>query len=310
MPELILDAMSDVAEDIRVFRFVAADGVDLPDFDPGAHVDFNLGDAGLRSYSLIRWPGEDVAQGYEVAVKREEDGHGGSIAMHALKAGARVEVSEPSNDFELVTDSTPVLLLAGGIGITPIISMATQLKAEGRRFALHYAARSAKAMAFSDRLNWNFNTEMRLHFDDVVPLDLSRLMSEQPRDTALYICGPRGMIDAARGAAEAAGITNIHIELFTSAEPTANDATFEVEINDGRVFTISPGRSIIEVLEAEGVDLMYDCQRGDCGICQTDVISGTPDHRDVVLSEDERASGKVMQICVSRAKSERLVLDI
>jgi vanillate O-demethylase ferredoxin subunit len=116
------------------------------------------------------------------------------------------------------------------------------------------------------------------------------------------------MIDAAREAAENAGLTDIHVELF--ATPEAVGGSFEVEISDGRVFTIPDGRSIIDVLEEEGVDLIYDCQRGDCGICQTDVISGEPDHRDVVLSDEEKASGKVMQICVSRAKSARLVLDL
>ena len=121
------------------------------------------------------------------------------------------------------------------------------------------------------------------------------------------------MIDAARAAAVAAGQNEdqIHIELFTNAAAQDSDTAFEVEIQDsGAVFTIPPGKSIIDVLEAEGMDLMYDCQRGDCGICQTDVISGEPDHRDVVLSDAERASGKVMQICVSRAKSARLVLDL
>jgi vanillate O-demethylase ferredoxin subunit len=132
-------------------------------------------------------------------------------------------------------------------------------------------------------------------------------------DTHIYLCGPKGMIDAARTAAVSEGHPEdqIHIELFTSAATAEGDTAFEVEIADtGAVYTIPPGKTIIDVLEDEGMDLIYDCQRGDCGICQTDVISGTPDHRDVVLSDAEKASGKVMQICVSRAKSDRLVLDL
>ena len=138
-------------------------------------------------------------------------------------------------------------------------------------------------------------------------------MASQPPDTHVYICGPKGMIDAARTAAADAGLADsqIHIELFTSPDAQTGDTAFEVEIKDsGAVYTIPPDKTIIEVLEEEGVDLMYDCQRGDCGICQTDVIEGTPDHRDVVLSQADKDAGNVMQICVSRAKSARLVLDL
>ena len=151
-----------------------------------------------------------------------------------------------------------------------------------------------------------------LHCDDAdSALDLDAVIATLG-DAHLYVCGPRGMIDAARATADAAGFPTgrIHFELFEAAPPPAADAAFEVQINAGSVFTIPPGKSIIEVLEENDVDVMYDCQRGDCGICQCDVLEGEPDHRDVVLSEAERAAGDVMQICVSRAKSARLVLDI
>jgi vanillate O-demethylase ferredoxin subunit len=230
--------------------------------------------------------------------------------MHTLGVGDRVQVAEPANDFPLAEGDAPVLLLAGGIGVTPLIAMATALQAAGRAFAFHYTGRTAARMAYRESLVKHFGAT--LYADDDNLLNLQDLMGAHA-DHAVYICGPRPMIDAARAAAEAAGIApaDIHVELFTAAAPVAGDAPFEVEVSStGQVFTVPPGKTIVEVLEEGGVDVMYDCQRGDCGICQTTVLSGTPDHRDVVLSEAERASGTVMQICVSRAKSARLVLDL
>lgn len=233
--------------------------------------------------------------------------------MHGLAVGQEVAATEPKNDFPLMGGDAPVLLLAGGIGITPMISMATELQAQGRDFTLHYTARTAARMGFGDALVDAFGDRVSLHFDDMVAIDLAAVMAAQAPGAQVYLCGPRGMIEAARGAAVDAGIAEnaIHIELFTTLEAQDGDTAFEVEISDtGQVVTVAADQSIIEALEAAGVDVMYDCQRGDCGICQCDVISGTPDHRDFVLSDSEKAAGDVMQICVSRAKSDRLVLDI
>lgn len=302
----------DATDRIRVLALAPAPGASLPSWDAGAHVRFDLGPIGSRAYSLIRWPGDDDAV-WRIAVQREDAGEGGSRAMHAFGPGATVRVEEPKNDFPLGDHEGPALLLAGGIGITPLISMATALDVQGRDFRLVFAARTRAAMAFGDRLVATFGDRATLVFDDEAPLDLPAMMAGLDPTTHLYICGPRGMIDAARAAAEHAGFpaAQVHVELFTNPAPQDGDQPFEVEITStGAVFTVPPGRSIIEVLEEGGVDLVYDCQRGDCGICQTDVISGTPDHRDVVLSDAERAAGKIMQICVSRAKSDRLVLDL
>ncbi|MCY6379430.1 PDR/VanB family oxidoreductase [Hoeflea prorocentri] len=313
MLNLVVDSIHDETDRIRVFTLCEASGAELPGYLPGAHLDFDLGELGTRSYSLIDWKSSLSTRNYTIAVQREDDGTGGSKAMHRLEAGRAIKVLPPENDFELRDGAAPVLLLAGGIGVTPLISMASALDAQARDFAFHYSARSAGVMGFRERLGQAFPDHMVFHFDDQAPLDLAKLMSAQPPDTQLYICGPKGMIDAAREAAITAGLAeaNIHIELFSAPEAQSGDASFEVEIHDtGEVFVIPAGKTIIEVLEEAGKDLMYDCQRGDCGICQTDVISGTPDHRDVVLSEADRAAGKVMQICVSRAKSGRLVLDL
>ena len=310
---LTISAIRDETDRIRDITLASADGTPLPQYTPGAHLDFDLANLGTRSYSLIDWPEEGNTNAYRIAVQREDDGDGGSRHMHALQPGATLTCSAPENDFELAPRDGPVVLLAGGIGVTPLISMATQLLAGGRQFEFHYAARSRAVTGYADRIASAFGGHVTLHFDDVTPVDLNALMAGRDPATQVYVCGPRGMIDAARSAMTKAGLpdTQFHAELFATPAAEDGDAAFEVEVaSSGQVFTIPPGKSIIDVLEEAGVDLMYDCQRGDCGICQTDVISGTPDHRDVVLSEAERASGKVMQICVSRAKSARLVLDL
>ncbi|TDK47434.1 PDR/VanB family oxidoreductase [Antarcticimicrobium luteum] len=310
--ELIIDGIRDETDTIREFTLRAADDGALPAHGAGAHLKFDLGAIGTRSYSLIDWPG-DAPGTLRIAVQREDGGQGGSRHMHSLQPGDRLRAETPDNDFPLGAHDGPALLLAGGIGITPLISMASALDAAGRPFALHYCARSRGVMGFADALASAFGDRVGFHFDDETPLDLATLFAGLDPATHLYVCGPKGMIEAARAAANAAGLPDaqIHFELFTTPQPQDGDTAFEVEIaSTGQVFTVPPGRTIIEVLEDGGLDLIYDCQRGDCGICQTEVLEGTPDHRDVVLSDAEKAEGKLMQICVSRAKSAKLVLDL
>lgn len=307
-------AVKKLTERISEFRIAGPDGAALPDYAAGAHLRFDLPDGDTRAYSLITF--DPVPAGpadYRIAVQREPDGKGGSVHMHGLTAGSQVTFTAPKNDFPL-TAGAPAVLLAGGIGITPMISMATTLRANGQAFDFHYSGRSAPLMAYAADLRTTFGDALHLHCDDdpSCALDLDAVIGGLGKDAHLYVCGPKGLIEAAKSKADAAGIPTgrIHFELFDAPQDQEGDSAFEVEINSGEVFTVAAGQTIIEVLEEGGVDVMYDCQRGDCGICQCDVISGTPDHRDVVLSEDERAAGKVMQICVSRSKSPRLVLDI
>lgn len=310
--DLLIQDIRDVTPAIRQFTLAPSQSGGLPDYEPGAHIDFDLGDLGTRSYSLLRFPG-DSADVLRVAVQREDDGEGGSRKMHGFAAGDSLSVSQSKNQFAMVQNDAPVLLLAGGIGVTPIIAMATDMTERGKPFELHFAARTRDAMAFLPEMQPAYGDALSLHFDDETPIDLKAILQEAADGTEIYVCGPKGMIEAVKSIAQDTGHApeRVHFELFSNAAAhEAGDQPFEVEINDGRVFTIPADKTIIDVLEDEGVDLMYDCQRGDCGICQCDIISGEPDHRDVVLSEDERNSGKVMQICVSRAKSARLVLDI
>ncbi|WP_109464519.1 PDR/VanB family oxidoreductase [Albibacillus kandeliae] len=306
-----IEAITPLTERIAEFQLARASGEAWPAFEAGSHIRVTLPDGDTRAYSLIRFTHD--TPGYRIAVQLEPEGQGGSRFMHDLRVGSEVSVTEAKNDFP-VKSGAPAVLLAGGIGVTPLISMAAALDASGSPFEFHYAGRSAGFMAYRDALADRFGERFHLHLDDdASALDLAGLIAGMESDAHLYVCGPRGMIEAAKAQAEAAGVASerIHFELFESAQPQEGDSSFEVEVaSSGEVFTVPPGKSIIEVLEEGGVDVMYDCQRGDCGICQVDVLEGIPDHRDVVLSEAERASGKVMQICVSRAKSPRLKLDI
>ena len=276
----------------------------------GSHVELETL-AGLRSYSLIRWPNETINH-FRFAVKCEQPGMGGSQAMHNLRGGDVINAKDVRNNFELVDQTCPILLLAGGIGITPIISMAAELHEKNHPFQLHYAVRNAESAAYTDELMHYFGDRFHLYLDDTNPIDLNDLITTNT-DHAFYICGPQGMLNAARSLAEDAKIpaSKIHVELFANTESETGNTPFEVEIaSTGQIVSVAANQTIVEALEEAGVDVMYDCQRGDCGICATDVIAGVPDHRDVVLSEAERNSNSVMQICVSRALSERLVLDL
>ena len=311
---LKVEKIEPITKRINLFTLVSADGEPLAAYEAGAHIDFDLGDAGTRSYSLIDFPppAAEIAT-YQIAVQREDDGQGGSLAMHKLAIGDTIKTTPPKNDFRLQEGPNPALLIAGGIGVTPIISFATECTRKGSPFAFHYATRNSNVCPFRDILEQQFGANLTLWFDDEKMIDVDGVIKATSADTHIYCCGPKPMIEAVRERAEAAGFPadQIHFELFATPTPMDGDQPFEVELEStGRVFTIPAGKTIIEVLEEANVDVMYDCARGDCGICQTDVISGTPDHRDVVLSDSERASGKVMQICVSRAKSPRLVLDI
>ncbi|MBH5366904.1 PDR/VanB family oxidoreductase [Bradyrhizobium glycinis] len=311
---LKLKVRSCVAETpfIRSLVFGVEDGV-VPQWQAGAHLRVALPNGGDRPYSLMALPGlpEDALA---LGVLREEASSGGSQFMHALKVGDVVKASAPVNNFRLHEGAAPALLFAGGIGITPVLSMAAELAARGSSYRLHYAGRTQGLLAFLPQLQEICAGRLSIHYDsDESRLDIVAALGDAAANAHVYVCGPSGMIDAVKAAAAAAGASadRVHYELFKSEKPLSPDRPFEVEIKStGQVVGVAAGQTIIEALEAAGFDVLYDCRRGDCGICQCGVIAGVPDHRDVILSDEERASNKVMQICVSRAKSERLVLDL
>jgi len=305
----------DCAEGIAAFELIAPDGGELPPFTAGSHIDVHLPGNMTRQYSLRNDPAE--RHRYCIGVLREVAGRGGSAYMHdRLKLGDRVETSLPRNAFALDEDAPFSLLVAGGIGITPILSMAYRLSALGRDFAFHYGARSAARMAFREEMQTSaFADKLRLHLDDgpaEQKLDLAALLSKRPPGAHLYACGPAGFLDAVIAAAKSRWPPEtVHREYFANAGHVAasGDRPFRVTLaGDRRSFEVPPGRSIVDVLAEHGVDVQVSCEQGICGTCVTRVISGVPDHRDLVLTDKQRTDR--MTLCCSRALTDELVLDL
>jgi len=312
---MIVAEVREVAENIREFSLRPADGRPLDSFDAGAHIECELtlaeGRKATRAYSLINAPHE--ADAYRVAVAKAADGRGGSAAMHALKIGDTLAVGRPRNDFPLDLHADESLLIAGGIGITPILAMARVLTHARRTFALHYVGRAREAMAFADEAARFAGASVVCDGGDPRNgLHIDELVAAPRTGRHLYVCGPRPLIEAVLAAARAAGWaeSHLHFELFGADAPAPGDQPFTVEFaRSGKSAEVPVGRSILDVMEELGLAPLYDCRRGECGICLTDVIEGVPDHRDMNLSQREKEAGKLICTCVSRARTARLVLD-
>lgn len=301
-------------EDIRSIELVAADGGPLPPFEAGAHIDVEI--AGLiRQYSLINTTASDGA--YRIAVKREPQSRGGSQGMHALEVGAALRISAPRNNFPLAAEATDTVLLAGGIGVTPLLGMAYRLHADGRPFAMDYFVRSQAALAFADdirRIVPPAQTAFHLGLDaaGVREALASRLSRVQP-GTHVYACGPAPFMQLVRDRVAEVPAAMLHLEYF-AAEPVASNPTsdaFRVTLSrSGRTVSVAPGETIIDALRAAGVEVETSCEQGVCGTCLTRVLVGRPDHRDMLLTDEERAEGDQMLLCVSRSLDYELVLDL
>ena len=309
---------------IRMLRLRAEDGRALPGFAAGAHIRVKVslpgGKADWRHYSLINFATERNATNapaeYVIAVRKEAEGRGGSRFMHEqLKQGDMLTIESPKNDFPLHTGPGGSVLVAGGIGVTPLASMAARRRAEGAPVRMHYAGRSRDLMAFLPELQALLGGDLRVHADAEAgaPLDIDALLDDVPAGDRLYVCGPKVMLDAVLARTQARGWEHdrVHFELFTEPVAEEGDQPFEVELaQSGRRFTVPADQSILDCLIDNGCDPMFDCKRGECGVCATPVLEGEIDHRDYVLTAREKAEGNVMQICISRAKGARLVLDI
>ncbi len=309
---------------IRMLRLRAADGRALPGYSAGAHirvrVELSDGTPDWRHYSLINFAtarnATNAPTDYLIAVRKEAEGRGGSRFMHErVKEGDALAIEAPKNDFPLHAGPGGTVLLAGGIGITPLASMAARRRAEGLPVRLHYAGRSRELMAFLPELQALLGDHLRVHADAEhgAPLDIGAVLDDVPETDRLYVCGPKVMLDAVLAQTQARGWEHdrVHFELFTTPVVEAGDHAFEVELaQSGQRFTVPAGQSILDCLIEHGCDPMFDCKRGECGVCTTPVLEGEIDHRDYVLSAREKAEGNVMQICISRARGERLVLDI
>ncbi|VTU40806.1 Phthalate dioxygenase reductase [Variovorax sp. PBS-H4] len=309
---------------IRMFVLRADDDRALPGYSAGAHIRVQVelpdGSKDWRHYSLINFGTERNATNapnrYVIAVRKEDEGRGGSRFMHEqLKQGDLLTLEPPKNDFPLHTGPGGTVLIAGGIGITPLASMAARRRAEGAPVRLHYAGRSRELMAFLPELRTLLRDDLRVHADADAggPLDIDAVLDEVPAGDRLYVCGPKVMLDAVLARTQARGWEHdrVHFELFTTPVAEAGDQPIEVELaQSGQRFTVPADQSILDCLIEHGCDPLYDCKRGECGVCATPVLEGEIDHRDYVLSAREKAEGNVMQICISRAKGPRLVLDM
>lgn len=296
---------------------LAPDEGGLPPYEPGAHVRVALPGGVERSYSLCnrgRCSGT-----YTLAVKREEHSRGGSAAVHALKTGDTLEISGPFNLFPVDWSESPLVLVAGGIGITPIFAMAQEALRRGHAFELHYFARGPEHAAFLQDLN---DSVYGAHLHPHLGLDagqvraaLDQRLSTLPAGAGVYVCGPRPLIDLTRALAQdRLPPSALHWESFggdgEAPEAAEGDAAFEVRLLDGSgPFHVPVGQTALQVLLDAGVDVPHSCREGECGMCVVEVAEGIPDHRDHFLSPEVREAGQCMAVCVSRAKTPVIVLD-
>ena len=307
----------DEADGICSLVLLPVAGSVLPPFTAGAHIDLHLGQGLVRQYSLCNPPSD--AQQYVVAVLRDPASRGGSQAVHEqVKEGQELEISAPKNHFPLAADGKQHLLLAGGIGVTPLMAMAEQLSADGADFALHYFARSASKAAFADRFRDSaFASRVHTHWDDapqVPPVSLATLIGQPQAGQHLYVCGPKGFMDAVLATARAQTWPEdqLHFEFFGGqVVHDASDATFTVKLaSSGLQIQVGPEQTVVQALHKAGVDVPIACEQGVCGTCLTRVLSGVPDHKDLYLTPEEQAVNDQFTPCCSRAKTAVLVLDL
>lgn len=288
-------------------------GAALPEFSPGAHIDLHLGNGLVRSYSLCGAP--EARHRYTVGVLLDRGSRGGSRYIHErLRVGATLPVGVPRNNFELDESASHTVLVAGGIGVTPIVCMARRLHQLGRAFTMLYCARSREEAAFVAELQ-TYGDAVRMHFDAEAggPPDLAGMLAGQHPGTHFYCCGPGPMLQAFESACEAHGYPNVHIERF-AADPSVEavqEGEYAVSLaQSGMEVKVPAGKSLLDALLEAGIPVDYSCREGVCGSCETRVLEGEPDHRDGVLSKAERAANQSMMVCVSGCKGKRLVLDL
>ncbi|MFJ9180115.1 PDR/VanB family oxidoreductase [Streptomyces sp. NPDC102360] len=310
--------VSEIVEEsaaVRSLRLRRADGAAFGPFAAGAHIDVTGPTGVLRQYSLAGDPADRSS--VLIAVKREDESRGGSAALHRAAVGDELTIGPPRNLLGIAEGADRHLLVAGGIGVTPLLSMAYELHRRGADFALHYFVRSRAELAFGDLL------ERRAEFRDRVTLHIGRPREEQPgilRPSAatlsaashVYTCGPVGFMDQVTAVfAPVVGEAQVHVEHF-SAEPvdTSDDTPFTVELDTGEEFEVPADRTILSVLEEAGIPVGKSCEEGICGSCVSGLLEGTADHRDHCLSAAEHAAGTEIALCVSRARSERLRIEL
>lgn len=312
-----ISEVKEVGKDVRRYTFEAMDGDRLPEFSAGSHINLFLPSGTIRQYSLLNPPYERFR--YQIAVKRDESGRGGSKEVHdVLQEGGMAQISKPHNNFVLYESAARYILIAGGIGITPILSMAHRLVQLERPFTLHICARNADELPFADDLkNWAFAPNVEVHFDKTdggSSMDVDRVLKYGGNGAHVYICGPSGFMEWVSSSASSHGWSED--EIFTEnfgAPPWSNedDMAFKVTLHrSGRQLDVKSDESLIDALRKENIKVPYACMQGTCGTCLTGIVDGEADHRDAVQSDREKSENKQMCICVSRAKNDEITLDL
>ncbi|WP_322103192.1 PDR/VanB family oxidoreductase [Paraburkholderia sp. J41] len=313
--DVIVEKITEEATDIKSLRLVSRTGAALPPFEAGAHIDVHVGGV-ARQYSLCGDPADTSA--YLIGVKLEAQSRGGSKAVHALKEGDCLQISEPRNLFALDAGNGPALLIGAGIGITPLVAMMHQLKARNTAFTLHYFARSSEHLAFSETL-LRTDAELdfgRMHFH--LGLDaqatgdqLDELLARPEPGQHVYFCGPGPFMEAIRQRCKDWSKETVHFEYFSAEPVEVTDGGFEViAARSGKRVWVGPDQSITDALSAAGVEVCVSCEQGICGTCLTRVLDGTPIHNDLFLNDAEKAKNDQMLPCISRASTHTLTLDI
>jgi tetrachlorobenzoquinone reductase len=301
------------AQGIVSVELRSVQGEDLPPFSAGSHIDLHLASGLVRSYSLLNPSAE--RHRYVVGVLNDRQSKGGSRFVHEqLRVGSVIAISNPRNNFALDETAAMSVLVAGGIGVTPIVCMYNRLRTTKRPVELIYCARTRTEAAFVDELR-ALGGRVNTRFDDEAksPPNLGELLSGYSPDTHFYCCGPSPMLDAFQAACNQLGYQHVHIERFVAIDDvqTTQDSGYTVELaKSGRTVAVPAGKSLLDALLEAGVNSDYSCREGVCGACETAVLGGEPDHRDSVLTERERAANKSIMLCVSGCKGSKLILDI
>ncbi|WP_040807854.1 PDR/VanB family oxidoreductase [Nocardia concava] len=296
----------DVAQGVFALELSASGSGVLPSWTPGAHIDVHAGSVGTRQYSLCGDPADE--RRWRIAILREPAGRGGSEHLfQTALSGTELRVSLPRNNFELVA-SEEYVFIAGGIGITPILPMVAAAERAGTRWSLHYGARSREHLAFTGELQGYEHVNL-LPQNESGLLPIASLLADTT--AAVYCCGPAPLLDAVESEAARRGLA-VHTERFTPRRvDNAVDRAFLVRLaHSGQVLSVAADRTIVDVLEGAGVAIVTSCREGTCGSCETTFLEGEVQHRDSVLTADERAHGRALMPCVSRALSDVLVLDL
>ena len=314
---LRVDGIRQLTPRVRAYELRSADGIELSPVAAGSHIDVPVrlrsGVISTRRYSIASNPNRRDA--YVIAVLREEQGSGGSVAVHAdVQLGMTLYCGRPGNDFALHGDDRPAMLIAGGIGITPIKAMAEQLRSDGRGVNLHYAVRSLGEAPYLDALRSKFGSDLHVYAaDQQQRLDASSVIAHAAPETVFYVCGPSRLIDAVHDAAHAAGVAanRVRSERFVAPNATSPNQPLTVTLRrSGRRIAVAADQTILDAVEAAGLPAPSGCRAGNCGTCQVKVLQGQPEHRDTALSDTEHNAAGLMCICVSRATGPELILDL